>query len=232
MSQNFFVNVQYSLSNAALSVLTSIVSYLPTLLAALLVFVIGLVLANWLKTVVVKLLNLLHLSEVLGMGGLKQFLANADITQKIESVIGQLIRYLVILIFSVASINLLGLNTVTQVLNGLLGYLPNILAAVLILGAGVVLAGFLEKVVKGSLGGIDLRLSRLMAKTVSYLVVIFAALAAISQLGIAKNFIDTLFVGFVGMLALALGLSLGLGSKDLVKDVLDNWYKDLKKDLK
>jgi|CXWL01.1.fsa_nt_gi small-conductance mechanosensitive channel len=232
MSQNFFVNVQSSLSNAALSVLTSIVSYLPTLLAALIVFVIGLVLANWLKKMVVKLLNLLHLSEVLGMGGLKQFLANADITQKIESVIGQLVRYLVILIFSVASINLLGLNTVTQVLNGLLGYLPNILAAVLILGAGVVLAGFLEKVVKGSLGGIDLRLSRLMAKTVSYLIVIFAALAAISQLGIAKNFIDTLFVGFVGMLALALGLALGLGSKDLVKDVLDNWYKDLKKDLK
>ncbi len=231
MSPNFLVTVQSSISSAALSVLTSVFSYLPTLIAALIVFVIGLVLANWLKRLVVKLLNLLHLSEVLGNGGMKQFLANADITQKIESVVGELVRYLVILIFAVASINLLGLNTVTQVLNGLLGYLPNILAAVLILGAGVVLAGFLEKVVKGSLGGIDLRLSRLMAKTVSYLIVIFATLAAISQLGIAKNFIDTIFVGFIGMLALALGLSLGLGSKDLVKDVLDNWYKGLKKDL-
>ncbi|MEK7063930.1 MAG: hypothetical protein AAB939_00420, partial [Patescibacteria group bacterium] len=139
---------------------------------------------------------------------------------------------IVILIFAVAAINLLGLNTVTQVLNGLLSYIPNILAAVFILGAGVVLAGFLEKVVKGSLGSLDLKLSRLMAKATSYLIVVFATLAAISQLGIAKNFIDTLFVGFVGMLALALGLSLGLGSKDLVKSILEDWYRNFKKDLK
>ena len=231
MTDNFFLNVQNSLSEATISILTSIVSYIPTLLAALIVFVIGLVLANWLKLLVIKLLNLLRLSDLLGKGGAKQFLADADITQKVEIVIGQLVRYIVILIFAVAAINLLGLNTVTQVLNGLLSYIPNILAAVFILGAGVVLAGFLEKVVKGSLGSLDLKLSRLMAKATSYLIVVFATLAAISQLGIAKNFIDTLFVGFVGMLALALGLSLGLGSKDLVKSILEDWYKGFKKDL-
>jgi len=232
MTDNFFLNVQNSLLEATISILTSIVSYIPTLLAALIVFVIGLVLGNWLKLLVVKLLNLLRLSELLGKGGAKQFLANADITQKIEIVIGQLVRYVVILIFAVAAINLLGLNTVTQVLNGLLSYIPNILAAVFILGAGIVLAGLLEKVVKGSLGSIDLKLSRVMAKTTSYLVVVFAALAAVSQLGIARNFIDTLFVGFVGMLALALGLSLGLGSKDLVKSLLEDWYQGFKKELK
>ena len=148
MTDNFFVNVQNSLSQATISILTSIISYIPTLLAALIVFVIGLVLANWLKLLVIKLTNLLRLSDLLGKGGAKQFLANADVTQKVEIVIGQLVRYIVILIFAVAAINLLGLNTVTQVLNGLLSYIPNILAAVFILGAGVVLAGFLEKVVK------------------------------------------------------------------------------------
>lgn len=232
MTNNFLVNVQTSLSEATISILTSIVAYIPTLLAALVVFVFGLVLANWLKLLVIKLLNLLKISDLLGKGGAKQFLANADVREKVEIVIGQLVRYVVILIFAVAAINLLGLNTVTQVLNGLLSYLPNILAAVFILGAGVVLAGLLEKVVKGSLGGIDLKLSRLMAKTTSYLVVVFATLAAISQLGIAKNLIDTLFVGFVGMLALALGLALGLGSKDLVKSLLEDWYQNFKKELK
>ena len=134
--------------------------------------------------------------------------------------------------FFVASINLLGLNTVTQVLNGLLSYLPNIFASILILFAGVLLAGFLEKLVKGSLGGIDLKLSRLMGKFTSYLVVVFAALAAISQLGIAKSFVDTIFMGFIAMLTIALGLSLGLGSKDLVKSVLEDWYKEIKKEVK
>jgi hypothetical protein len=232
MTDNFLTNVQNSLSGAAYTILISILSFIPTLLAAVVVFMVGLVLANWLKAIVIKLLNLLKLSEVLSKGGLKHFLDNAEITQKVEMVIGELVRYLTILIFFVASINLLGLNTVTQVLNGLLAYLPNIFAAVLIFGAGVVLAGFLEKLVKGSLGGIDIKLSRLMAKFTSYLVVVFTVLASISQLGIAKNLIDTVFIGFVTMLALALGLSLGLGSKDLVKTILEDWYKSFKKDLK
>lgn len=232
MTNNFLSDVSNSLSGAAASVLVTFISYIPLLLAAIIVFLVGLILANWTKTLVIKLLNLLHISDLLGKRGFKQFLENADVTAKFESVIGELVRYLIILVFAVASINLLGLNTVTQVLNGLLGYLPNIFAAVLILGAGVVLAGFLEKVVKGSLGSVDLKLSRLMAKLVSYLVVVFTILAAISQLGIAKNLIDTLFVGFVGMLALAFGLSLGLGSKDLVKSVLEDWHQNFKKDLK
>lgn len=232
MTDNFLLNIQNSLFTAAASILVSLVSYIPTLLAAVVVFVVGLILGNWLKAIVVKLLNLLRLSEFLSKGGLKHFLDNAEITQKVETVLGELVRYLTILIFFVASINLLGLQTVTGVLNGLLGYLPNIFAAVLIFGAGIVLAGFLEKIVKGSLGGIDIKLSRLMAKFTSYLVVVFTVLAAISQLGIAKNLIDTLFIGFVSMLALALGLSLGLGSKDLVRTALEDWYKSLKKDLK
>lgn len=232
MTDNFLLNVQSSLTNAAFSILISILSFIPVVLAAVVVFMVGLILGNWLKALVVKLLNLLKLSEVLSKGGLKHFLDNAEITQKVEMVIGELVRYLTILIFFVASINLLGLQTVTQVLNGLLAYLPNIFAAVLIFGAGVVLAGFLEKLVKGSLGGIDIKLSRLMAKFTSYLVVVFTVLASISQLGIAKNLIDTVFIGFVTMLALALGLSLGLGSKDLVKAILEDWYKDFKKSLK
>lgn len=232
MTDNFLLNITNSLIVAANSILLSIVSFIPTLLGALVVFLIGLLLANWTKTLVVKLLNLLGLTNLLSKSGVKQFLENADIRDKVEMVVGELVRYLIILVFAVASINLLGLATVTNVLNGLLGYLPHIFSAVLIFVAGVILAGFLEKVIKGSLGGFDIRLSRLTAKLVSYLVVIFSTLAAISELGIAKNLIDTLFVGFVGMLALALGLAFGLGSKDLVKTFLEDWHRNFKKGLK
>ncbi len=232
MDNSLLFSIQSAVVDSITSILTSLISYVPTILGAFVVFVFGLVLANWLKVLVIKLLNLLKLSEVIGSDSIKKFLSNAQISEKIESVIGDIVRYLVILVFFVASINLLGLNTVTQVLNGLLSYLPNIFASILILFAGVLLAGFLEKLVKGSLGGIDLKLSRLMGKFTSYLVVVFAALAAISQLGIAKSFVDTIFMGFIAMLTIALGLSLGLGSKDLVKSVLEDWYKEFKKEVK
>lgn len=231
MTDNLLVNIQKSVFAAINTTIIDIISFIPTLIGAILVFIIGLVLARWLKIVVVKFLNLVRLSDLVGGETAKKFLKNADVTQKLESVVGELVRYLVILISFVAAANILGLSAVTVVFNSLIGYLPNVLAAVIILVVGVLLAGFLEKVVKGSLGGIDIRLSRLMGKLVSYIIFAFTVLATISQLGIAKSFIDALFVGFVAMLALASGLSLGLGSKDLVKNLLEDWYKNFRKDL-
>jgi len=229
MSSNLLVNIQQSVIEAVNTTVVGIIAFIPTLVGALLVFVLGLVMARWLKVAVVKVLDLVRLSQLVGGDATKTFLKNAEVTQKLESVIGEFVRYLVILISFVAAANILGLTAVTIVFNSLLSYLPSVLAAVIILIVGVIFAGFLEKVVKGSLGGIDVKLSRLMGKLVSYIIFAFAILATISQLGIAKSFIDTLFVGFVAMLAIAFGLSFGLGSKDLVKNLLEDWYKNLKK---
>ncbi len=93
-------------------------------------------------------------------------------------------------------------------------------------------SGLVEKIVKGSLGTVDVKTSRLLAKISSYIVMDFTILAAMSQLGIAATFVNTLFIGFVAMLTIGLGLSLGLGSKDLVKTILEDWYKDFKKQVK
>lgn len=91
------------------------------------------------------------------------------------------------------------------------------------------MAGFLEKMVKGSLGSGDPSMSRLIGKVVSYAIMTFFVLAALSQLGIATFFINTLFVGFILAIALALGIGLGLGSKDLIKKLLEDWYKKIEK---
>ncbi len=71
-----------------------------------------------------------------------------------------------------------------------------------------------------------------MAKTSSYIIVVFSLLAALSQLKIAEHFVNVLFTGFVAMLALGLGLSIGLGSKDLVNQMLNEWYKNFKRETK
>ncbi|HEX9008376.1 MAG TPA: hypothetical protein VF837_03910, partial [Patescibacteria group bacterium] len=113
--------------------------------------------------------------------------------------------------------------------NTIFSYIPNLLAAVFILLIGVILAGILEKVVKGSLGSMDVALSRFMGKVVSYAVMIISVLAAISQMGIAQSFIEVIFTGFIATLAIALGLGFGLGSKDIIKKILEDWYENFKK---
>jgi hypothetical protein len=226
-----FDTANSALLSSANSIFLGIAQFLPNLIGALVVFIVGLILSNWVKSLTIKLFRLLKLSRITASENVKNFLEQAQITQTIESLLGSIVKSIIILIFSITSINLLGLSTVTQVLNRLLAYIPNIIAAIIILAVGIVIAGIVEKVLKGSLSSIDLKTSRSLAKLASYLVVVMTSLAALSQLGIAESFVNIIFIGFIAMLSIGLGLSLGLGSKDLVGKILEDWYKNIKKDL-
>jgi hypothetical protein len=196
------------------------------------VFALGWILAGILHKLTLKLLQALHLSEWVNSPAIGKFLTEAGYEKKLEQAIAQAIRFLTILVFFVAAVNLLGLTTVSLVLTGILGYIPNVIAAILILVMGTLFAGVVESVVKGSLGAVDLKTSRLLGKTSSYIVLVFTILASLSQLHIAAEFVQTLFLGIVATISIGLGLSIGLGSKDLVSKVLTEWYENFKKDTK
>lgn len=228
MNTSFVYSFENSLSFAFNQVVVGIISYIPSLLGALVLFLLGLILAGWLKSLTVKLLNLTKLGGLIKNATINEFLKNAQITGKIEVIIGEIVRWLTIILFFIASINVLGLTSVSEFLNNIILGIPTLVAAVIILVVGVIIAGFLEKMVKGSLGSSDPAFSRLIGKIVSYATMTLFILAAISQLGIARFFIETTFTGFIAAIALGIGISLGLGSKDLVKTLLDRWYSNLK----
>jgi hypothetical protein len=214
------------------NVLSGVGAFLPNLFGALAVFLLGLVLAGWLKAIVVKLLSAVQLSSLVRKSGLERFLEKAEVKVRLEEIFGGTVKWLVILIFSVTAINILGLTTVSEVLTGVLAYIPRVISAVLVLTAGVLLAGLVEGLVKGALGQIDIKTSRLFGRIASWLIGVFAVLAAINELGIAQSLISTLFIGFVAMLALGFGLAIGLGAKDLVAEVLHEWYQTFRKEVK
>lgn len=225
-------NLQDALLIASGNILTIVFSFLPTLIGALLVFLIGLILAKWGRILTIKALETIRLSAIIKKSGLEPFLEKAEIKLKIEEIFGGIVRWLIILIFFIATVNILGLTTLSLVLNNILAYVPKIISAVLILTVGVLLGGLVEGLIKGALGQVDLQASRLLAKIASYLVVIFATLTAINELGIAQNLINALFAGVIAILALGFGLAIGLGSKDLVARILNEWYENLKKEVK
>jgi small-conductance mechanosensitive channel len=119
---------------------------------------------------------------------------------------------------------LLGLTTIVRVLDVVFSYLPHVVSALLIFVFGVLIAGVVESLVKGAVRTVDVHSSRMFAKIASYLVVAIASLAAVSELGIASEFIRILFVGMVFALSLGLGLSFGLGGQDVVRKMMDRWY--------
>jgi len=231
MSPNAGLNYSSALVGAWTDVTTRLLAFFPNLIAALVVFLVGWIVAGWLRTITIKILETLRLSSLLQDTGVQHFLKKADITDKIEEAIGSIVKWLIILVFFIAAVNILGLSTVSQVLESILGYIPNVISAALILTIGVLISGFVESLVKGAIGSVDIKTGRLFGKIASYTIVVFASLAAISELRIAQAFINTIFTGFIAMLALGFGLAIGLGAKDLVSRVLNDWYERFRKDI-
>lgn len=225
-------NWQDAIVVAGSSVLNQLATFIPNLLGALLVLVIGWLAGSWLKFLVSKILGAVKLNALIAGTVVDSFLQKAEIGGKVEDILGNTVRWLTIFIFFIAGINILGLSTVSQVLNNILSYIPKVFSAAIVLLAGVLLAGLVESLVKGAVGSVAVSVSRFLGKLASWIVMIFATLAAISELGIAANFINTLITGTIAMLSLGLGLALGLGSKDLVKEILTEWYSGVKRDLK
>lgn len=232
MYQNTLDSIGEALSTSVITITHQMVTFLPVFIGALLIIIIGFMLGNWFKKIIIKTLELINLSKIVKNTAVKKFLDKADIKRKIEEVFGEVVRWLTIMVFFIAAVNVLGLVTVSEFLSNILWYIPKVISAALVLGVGVLVAGWVESVVKGMVGAAAIATGRLLGKISGYVVVVFAVLAAISELGIAEKFINTLFVGFVAMLSLGIGLAFGLGAKDIVSKSLAEWHKKLKKDLK
>jgi hypothetical protein len=212
--------------------LTDVVVFLPRLLMSILALIVGSALAKTFRKVVIKLLEKLRVSKGFQKTPVEHFLKNAEIGGKLEEIIGSTLYWLVMLVVIHTTVSILGLSSLTVLLGRVLSYLPTVVSSIIIIFFGVLIAGVIESLVKGAIKSVDGKSSRLLGKISSYAVMTVTVLAAISELGIAQEFILIIFIGFVIMLSLGFGLALGLGGKDLVSKVLADWYKKFKKETK
>ncbi len=216
-----------SFSSAYQVVVTRILLYLPNLIAGILVFWLGLILANWIYKLTKKSLAVIKFEKLVESSGFSKFLAQSEIQTKVEEIIALIVKWSVIIIVLITTLNILGLTSLSLVLERALAYVPNVISASLVLAVGLILAGVVESLLKGVLVPLDVKTGRLTAKVGSYLIAVLAVMAALQELGIAQDLIRAIYFGFILSLSLAFGLAVGLGSKDLIKKVLEKWYSDL-----
>lgn len=221
-----------SLLGGGQGLLTEIVSYIPRIIGSLLILVIGAAVARFLKSLVMRLITTLSVSKAIKNTPVEHFFNVNGVTTKVEEAIGAIFYWISMLIVMYTAVSVLGLYSLSMLFEKILAYLPHILAAVVVLFFGLLLAGFVESVVKGSIRSIDGKSGRLLGKISSYLVMVITVLVAISELGIARDFILILFVGFITTISLGFGLALGFGGQDLVRKLLQEWYEKMKSDLK
>jgi len=119
-----------------------------------------------------------------------------------------------------AAVEILGFVQFAAFLKSVLIYLPNVIVAALIFVVTVILVDILEKIVRAGVEGVKVGYGQLVSVIVKWSIWIFAILAILHQLGIAKSFMETLFTGFVAMLVIALGIAFGLGGKEVAAEML------------
>ncbi|MDP3994689.1 MAG: hypothetical protein Q8P91_02575 [bacterium] len=207
----------------------SFAGVLPNVLGAILIFAIGLVIASWVRKGLIKAFEIGKLDVVSKKLGLDEIVKKGHMEFTLTTLIASLAKWLVISVFFLAAVNLLGLGVVSDVLVAILGYFPNIFAAALIVGAGYFVANLVEGLVKGALASVDHGIAKPISRVAKWVILVSAIFAAIDQLQIAKGLVATFFQGLTYTLVLAIGLSVGLGAKDLVSKILSDWYEKVKK---
>lgn len=202
------------------NVWTQFLNALPAFLAAFVVLVIGVLIATFLGRLVKRVLDMGKIDDLIDRTGINRQLGTSI---SITGVIAWVVKWFFIIATLLAVVNILDIAQVTAFLNQVLLYIPNVVAAVIILALGLIAGNFVHNVVENtaSASGMSKVAVDALAAISKWAIVVFSLLAALVQLGIASSLIQILFTGFVAMVALAGGLAFGLGGRDKASKWLD-----------
>ncbi len=205
--------------------LNSFMTFLPALIGALIVLVIGWVISGALARLIEKGLRAIGLERAVHHSGINDFIVRSGTAWTTSKLIAELIKWFIRLIFIQAAANILGMPQITAIINSIILFIPNIVVAMVIIVIGALIAKFLSGLVRGSVSEMGVGNPNLLATLTRYAVIGFAVIAAINQLGIAAVVVNTLFIGFVGAIALAVGLAFGLGGREVAAKITESWYE-------
>ncbi len=203
---------------------TKFVSFLPNLLGGLLILIIGLAIADVLKRILLSIFSFFKLerlfqdSKVMDKGEVRLW----------EEVLVEVLRWTVVVLFLIPTLEVWGLSRATSVLNEFVLYLPNVIVAVVIGFVGLVSSNLVADLVKRTVKTMGSGTANTLGVFTKTTIVFFTALVVLNQLGVAQDLVKILFTGIVGMLAIAGGLAFGLGGREMAKEVLEELKKKVK----
>jgi small-conductance mechanosensitive channel len=206
-----------------------LVSFIPNLVVAIIIFIVGWLVGVGLGRVVKQVVDAVHVDHALRSTGLERVLSRAGYKLSSGAFLGFLVEWFFVIVFLVASLDVLHLTTVNLFISEVvLGYLPQVIVAVLILLVAAVVAEAAEKVVVGSARAASLHAAGFIGKVTRYAIWVFALLAALAQLNVATTFVQTLFTGIVIAVSLAVGLAFGLGGQVAAAKYLERFQSETK----
>ncbi len=198
---------------------------IPRIIGFLLIVIIGWLISGWLASAVTALLRAVNFNQLAERSGLNGFVRNMGVRADASKVLAEITKWFIRLIVLVVAFDALGLPAVSDVLEQFLLWIPNLVVAVVILVIAGLAAGALGNLVRGSTAQAGFGNPDLLATIARVAVWGFGIVVAVNQIGIASTLVNTLFMAFVGALALAAGLAFGLGGRETAAQIVDGWYR-------
>ncbi|MDH0337833.1 mechanosensitive ion channel family protein [Metapseudomonas otitidis] len=210
--------------NAMTTVWTPVAGFIPRFFGALVVVLVGFVVAKLLDTLLSKLLAKLGLDRLMAGTGLTKMLGRVGIQVPVSSLIGKIVYWFVLLIFLVSAAESLGLDRVSATLDMLALYLPKVLGSALVLLVGVLLAQLLSGIVRGAAEGVGLDYAHGLGRIAQGLVILISISVAIGQLEVKTDLLNNVIAIALISIGLAAALALGLGSRDIAAQIIAGIY--------
>lgn len=200
--------------------LALVFAFVPKLLGFLVILLVGWLVASALSRAVTFLLRKVGFDRVATRIGLTSLEQRMGLNMDAAGVLGKVVYWFVFLVFLVPAVDALGLTSVSNILNSIIAYIPNVFVAILVLFLGTLAATFVADVVRGALSRSSIGNPNLLANIARYAIMGFVALVALEQLQIAPSLLNILFTAIVGAAALAFGLAFGLGGRETAQRLL------------
>lgn len=208
-------------------------SFTPRLIGALIIFLIGWVISVGIGKLAGEILRRLKFNQLFEKGAWKDALEKAEIKVDASGFLGAIVKWVLVIVFLLAAVEILGLVAFAAFLATALNYLPNVIVAALIFVVAVIIADITEKVVRAAVESTRVGYGHLAGTIVKWAIWVFAILAILRQLLIVPEMIDVLFgaliYGIVALLVIAGGIAFGLGGKEFAAGFLQDLVKKLKK---
>ncbi len=201
-----------------------IIELAPNVIAMLVVISLGYVVARVVARIVTAISEAIGLQSAAERSGLAQSMKQVGIDRSVSWIVSRIVFWLLMCVFLTAAFNILGLETVSAAMEQVVGYIPRLLVATVVVVIGLLVATFLRGVIATSADRIGVSYAERLANGCYYVLAMMTFIAAFQQLGFQFELLNDLILIAFGALALGSGLALGLGSRDVVGGIMAGYY--------
>ena len=210
-------NIGVSIVNALNDAVRLILTFIPRLVGFLVILIVGLIIAWAVSKALTFLLRKIGFDRMANRIGLTRLEQRMNIQMDPAGVLGKIVYWFILLIFLIPAADALGVPAVSNILNTLVAYIPNVFVAILVLFLGALFATFVADIVRGAVASAKIGNPNVFAAIARWAIIGFAALVALEQLQITPALINELFGAIVAAIAIAFALAFGLGGQDAAR---------------